>query len=84
MSFNPNPNNQEKNPYFSRKIQKNDPQILPFNGCNVDSSSPQKHLGLVLDEKLSFDEHIQSKIRECNKLIGIIERLSATFPRNAL
>ena len=36
------------------------------NGCNVGSSSWEKHLGLVLDEKLNFDEHIQSKISKCN------------------
>ena len=50
------------------------------NGCNVGSSSWQKHLGLVLDEKLNFDEHIQSKISNCN----IIKRLSITFLRDAL
>ena len=33
----------------------------------------------VLDKKLDLDEHIQFKIGECIKLIGIIKRLSATF-----
>ena len=38
----------------------------------------------VLDKKLNLDEHIQFKIGECIKLIGIIKRLSATFHSLAL
>ena len=70
--------------YFSRKVQKDDSQNLTFNGFNVDSSSSQKHIGLILDEKLNFDEHIQSKISKCDKLVCITKRLSTTFPREAL
>ena len=44
----------------------------------------QKHLGLYLDEKLSFYDHINAKISKANKGIGIIKRLSNTLPRNSL
>ena len=46
--------------------------------------STQKHPGLILDEWLKFTEHINSKISICDKLIGIIKKLSISFPRNAL
>ena len=36
-----------------------------------------------LDEKLNFDEHIQSKISKWNKFIGIVKRLSRAFPSDA-
>ena len=44
----------------------------------------QKHLGLYLDEKLSFYDHINAKISKANKGIGIIKRLLNTLPRNSL
>lgn len=34
-------------------------------------------------EKLNFDKHIQYKISKCNKLIGIIKRLSKMFSHGA-
>lgn len=37
-----------------------------MNACNHDISSSYKHFVLALDEKLNFDEHIQSKISKCN------------------
>ena len=44
----------------------------------------QKHLGLYLDEKLNFHDHINAKILKANKGIGIIKKLSNTPPRNSL
>ena len=82
MSFNPDPNKQLQKVYFSRKIQEDVSQM--GNGFNVDSSSSQKHIGLVLDEKLNLDKHIEFKISMCNKLVGLIKILSAAFPRDAL
>ena len=32
----------------------------------------QEHLGLVLGSKLNFNEHIEGKITNCNKIIGLI------------
>ena len=41
-------------------------------------------MGVVLDSKLDFSIHIEQKIRKCNKIIGLIRRLSACLPRKAL
>ena len=44
----------------------------------------QKHLGLVLDSKLNFNEHIESKITKCNKIIGLMKKLSQFLSRKSL
>ena len=41
-------------------------------------------MSVVLDSKLDFNLHIEQKIKKCYKLIGIIRRLSVSFPRKAL
>ena len=77
--------NRHKKCIFQRKIQIDDSQILTFNGCNIGSSFwGLRHLGPALDEKVNFDGHIQSKITKCSILIGIIKRLSTTFPCDVL
>ena len=43
----------------------------------------KRDLGLYLDEKLSFYDHINAKISKANKGIGIIKRLSSTLSRNS-
>ena len=44
----------------------------------------QKHLGLYLDEKLSFTYHIDVKILKANKEIGTIKRFSHILPKKSL
>ena len=47
-------------------------------------SSCQKHLGIYLDEKLNFSNHIKEKISKANKGIGILRKLYNVLPRNSL
>ena len=49
---------------------------LQFNNNDVQSANSQKHLGLVLDSKLDFNEHVNNEINKCNKSIGIMKKLS--------
>ena len=42
--------------------------------------SSQKHLGLLLDQQLNFNDHIQSKMTKCYKMIVIIKRSSEDIP----
>ena len=39
---------------------------------------------VISGEWLNFTEHINSKISKCDKLIGVIKKLSISFPRNAI
>ena len=61
-------------------MTKDDPP-LHFNGTNVQVADSQKHLGLVLDSKLNFNEHIESKITKCNKIIGLMKKNSQFLSR---
>ena len=42
--------------------------------CSCDS---QKHLGLILDKSLNFNEHFVKRFKACNKLVGSIKCLSS-------
>ena len=44
----------------------------------------QKHLGLILDSKLSFERHVNEKIIKAKKFIGIIKYLSKFLPLKTL
>ena len=55
-----------------------------FNGNKVQLANSQKHLGLILDSKLDFNEHIDNKINKRNKVIGIMKRFSFILSRKSL
>ena len=66
MSFNPDTSKQAQEVLFSNKVPKtNHPNII-FNGNTVQKSANQKHFGLVLDKKLTFNDHITSKLTTVN------------------
>ena len=43
-----------------------------------------KIFGVVLDSYLNFSTHIDQKTKKCNKMIGVLRRLSVNLPGNAL
>ena len=51
---------------------------LVFNDIKVQIANSQKHLGLILDSKLDFNEHID------NKIIVIMKRVSLILSRKSL
>ena len=56
-SFNPDPNKQAQKVILCRKINKEDHPPLLLNNNNVSEVNSQNHLYIVLDNRLSFDEH---------------------------
>ena len=58
MSFNPDPVKQVQGVIFSQKWNKPHYPDIIFNGNLVKESSYEKHLGMFLDSKLDYDEHI--------------------------
>ena len=84
MLFNPDPVKQAIEVCFSNKQDKVGYPPLNFNNNDVQSANSQKHLGLVLDSKLDFNEHVNNKINKCNKSIGIMKKLSLILSRNSL
>ena len=86
MQFNPYPNKQANEVIFSRKTSSNNLAHPPtkFNNNDISKCPHQKPLRIVLDSKLNFHAHVNQKIKKCNRIIGLIRRLSINLPRNAL
>ena len=84
MSFNPDPNKQATEVLFSHKANSNDHLKLTFNGNQVQRCSSQQHVGLILNNKLDFNKYLDEKINKCNKIIGMIKKLSTSVSRQSL
>ena len=80
MSFNPDPTKPAEETLFSRKILRPHHPPLNFNNNEVKRVDEHKHLGLILDPKLSFLKHITEKIGIARKGIGIIKHLAPYIP----
>ena len=79
MSFNPDRTKQAQEIIFSRKKNATTHPPLFFNNSEIKLSSNQKHLGLTLDSKLSFNEHINDKIHQANKGVGLPRKLKQFY-----
>ena len=84
MQFNPDLKIQAQEEYFSKKANNVSSLPVTFSNTKVVTCSSQKHLGLVLDQQLNFNNHIKSKMTKCYKMIGITKRLPVNIPRDAL
>ena len=77
--LNPDKNKQVQEVVFLRKQSKpQHPQPLLTN-VPVGQSFLQKHLGILLDEKLSFPQLIRAKIQKTGIRINVIKKLN-NFP----
>ena len=79
MSFNPDPQKQAVEFIFSRKRIEIDHPVIPFNDIPVKKVSEHKHLGIILDSKLSFSAHINAAISKTRKGICLLKYLSNFF-----
>ena len=81
MSFNPDPNKQAQDIIFSRKTKKICQPSLRFNNSIV-SQTP--HLGIFLDVRLTFEEHLKVITTKINKTKAPLRKLQTTLPRAVL
>ena len=58
---------------FSRKKQLQNHPNISLNNIQVERSGHQKHLGLILDEKLNFKKHVDGAISKVNKGIALMD-----------
>ena len=84
MSFNPDISKQAHEVLFSRKRSIVSHPPLTFNNIPVALTNSQKHLGMQLDSKLNFEEHLSKVESKVNKTIGIIRKLQNVLSRQAL
>ena len=82
MSFNPDLNKQAQEVIFSRKTKKMYHPPLTFSKSTVSETTSQKHLGVILDSSISFDEHLISVQSKINKTIGLLRKLQNTQERH--
>ena len=83
MTSNPDRSKQAQEIIFSRKLKKVTHPPLLFNN-NVSQVNFQIHLGVILDVKLTFEEHLKNVFNKANKTIGLLRKLSNLLPRQAL
>ena len=84
MNFNPDPTKQVREFIFSRKAKEKNHPPLVFNNTSVSQSSSHKHLGVILDSKLIFDEHLKMVSFKISKTLGLVRKLHNLLPRSAL
>ena len=58
--------------------------MLNQNNIPVAQTNSQKHLGMQLNKKLNFEEHLNKVDSNVTKTIGIIRKLQNVHPRSAL
>ena len=85
MSFNPNPTKQAKEVIFSKKKQilGTHPSLF-FSSLLIEQKTTQKHLGLTLDHKLTFQYHVNEKIKKAMKRIGLLQKRQSILLRKSL
>ena len=51
------------------------PPVLELPGCSLVPKKEMKYLGVWLDDKLSFDHHIQRTIDKCRRILPLLTQL---------
>ena len=84
MSFNPDPIKQGQEIMFSRKTSKRNHPGLMFNNNIVNLTTNHKHLGMLFDSKLSFDENLKSVLKKISQTVGLLQKFQGILPRTSL
>ena len=80
MSFNPDPNKQAQEVTFSGELNKPNHPSLNFDNTVVIQSTNHKHLGMILDTNLDFEEHLKNKLSKVSKTIRKLQKLLTRAP----
>ena len=84
MSFNPDQSVQAQEIIFTRKTKKMCQPSLRFHNRIVSQSKFQKHLGIFLNARLTFEEHLKVITTKVNKIVGLLRKLQKTQARPVL
>ena len=84
MSLNPDPNKQAAEVIYSHKVEHHLRPPIYFNNVPVVTQPFTKHLGMIPDSKLNFNQHLSEKICKANKGIGLLKRLRHKLCRKHL
>ena len=84
ISFNPDPTKQVKKVMFSKKIIPGAHPTLFFKNSLIEQDTTQKRLGLMLGHKLTFQYHVNKKIKKTMKQIGLLRKLQFILRQKSL
>ena len=84
MIFNPDASKQAQDIVFSRKVNASNHETVYLNNVPVIRENVQKYLGLFLNSKLSFFDHINEKIKKATKGVNVIRKMNLLLPRSSL
>ena len=73
MLLNPDSKKPAHKVNFSKKKNEEAPASVFYNNIEFSRTDPQKHLGLVLDKKLTFKKNIKDKLNEVYFGVGKIK-----------
>jgi len=59
-------------------------QSVKFNGADIECVRSMRYLGLIFDNNLNFDAHIDMVASKMSRNVGIICKICHFFPRSAL
>ena len=81
MSFNLDRTKQAQEVIYSRKTLIQSHLVSTFDNSPVIKTTHHKHLGIILDEKLNFNEHLKEKLSKAYKRIAVLRKLQNIIPR---
>ena len=84
MLFSPDSTKPVQEVLFAIKKKVQIHPAITLNYIQVERASYQKHLVILLDEKLNFKKHIDSAILKINKGISVIKTRRHSLPRKSL
>ena len=79
MIFDPDMTKELQEAIFSRNISKEVHPNLTLYNSQVRQTESQKHLGLVLDNKLNFNKHLKGVLDKISKTMGFICKFNLFF-----
>ena len=80
MSFNLDPSKQAQEVIFLPPLLPS-PSPLTFNNNIVCQATSQKHLGIIFDNRFSFEEHLRLVSSQLSRAIGLLRKTSMFHPK---
>ena len=84
MLFNPDPEKPVDEVIFSSNLNEETHLSVFYYNIEVSRAYSQKHMGLDLDNKLTFKKHIKGKLNKAFFGVGKIKRLCDILPRDSV
>ena len=85
MGFNPDPSKPAQEVIFSRKLKTVSHPTITFNNNSLSPCIVQKHLGLALESKLTFNsKHIKHILSKVNISTELLHKFQPVLPISSL